>query len=105
MRKGGDMERLTEKDLLDGHINKRGVLVADCLNKLGQYEDLEEQGLLLRLPCKIGDTVYSVVEDGLQIVELEFTLDFYVRRKANFGKTIFLTKEEAEQALAEMKEV
>ena len=28
--------------------------------KLGRYEDLEEQGLLLRLPCKVGDTVYRI---------------------------------------------
>ena len=28
------------------------------LEKLGKYEDLEEQGLLLRLPCKVGDIVY-----------------------------------------------
>lgn len=26
--------------------------------KLKNYEDAEEQGLLLRLPCKVGDTVY-----------------------------------------------
>lgn len=29
------------------------------VQKLGEYEDLEEQGLLLRLPCKVGDTVYA----------------------------------------------
>lgn len=28
------------------------------INKLAAYEDAEEQGLLLRLPCKVGDTVY-----------------------------------------------
>lgn len=28
------------------------------LQKLGKYEDAEEQGLLLKLPCKVGDTVY-----------------------------------------------
>lgn len=28
------------------------------LEALGKYEDAEEQGLLLRLPCKVGDTVY-----------------------------------------------
>lgn len=28
------------------------------LETLGKYEDAEEQGLLLRLPCKVGDTVY-----------------------------------------------
>ena len=27
-------------------------------NRLKEYEDAEEQGLLLRLPCKVGDTVY-----------------------------------------------
>ena len=30
------------------------------LKKLADYEDLEEQGLLVRLPCKVGDTVYRV---------------------------------------------
>lgn len=28
------------------------------LEALGKYEDAEEQGLLLRLPCEVGDTVY-----------------------------------------------
>lgn len=28
--------------------------------KLAEYEDLEEQGLLLRLPCGIGDDVYFI---------------------------------------------
>ena len=27
------------------------------IQKLGEYEDLEEQGLLIKLPCKVGDTV------------------------------------------------
>ena len=30
------------------------------LRKLADYEDLEEQGLLVRLPCKVGDTVWVV---------------------------------------------
>lgn len=28
--------------------------------RLCEYEDLEEQGLLLRLPCKVGSTVYAI---------------------------------------------
>ena len=75
----------------------------DIINKLAEYEDLEEQGLLLRLPCKVGDSIYSVIEDGLTIVELKFSLDFYARRKNDFGKTVFLTEEEAEQKLKEME--
>lgn len=32
----------------------------DVMNALADYEDLEEQGLLVRLPCKVGDTVWVV---------------------------------------------
>lgn len=34
--------------------------VKDMIEKLAEYEDLEEQGLLLKLPCKVGDTVYQI---------------------------------------------
>lgn len=30
--------------------------------KLGAYEDLEEQGKLIKLPCAVGDTVYVLAE-------------------------------------------
>ena len=95
------MERLTYR----GKENKAycDYETRDIINKLAEYEDLEEQGLLLRLPCKVGDSIYSVIEDGLTIVELKFSLDFYARRKNDFGKTVFLTQEEAEQKLKKME--
>ena len=30
----------------------------NMINRLAELEDLEEQGLLVRLPCKVGDIVY-----------------------------------------------
>ena len=42
------------------------------INKLAAYEDAEEQGLLLRLPCKVGDAVYLIDKDEnnrLQVYE------------------------------------
>ncbi len=33
-------------------------IVEDMVKKLVEYEDLEEQGRLIKLPCKVGDTVY-----------------------------------------------
>ena len=30
------------------------------MNALAEYEDLEEQGLLVRLPVKIGDDIYKI---------------------------------------------
>ena len=46
------------------------VLVNDVCEKLGEYEDLEEQGLLLKLPCKVGDTVY-IDSSALPIEDME----------------------------------
>ncbi len=72
--------------------------------RLKYYEDLEEQGLLLKLPCKVGDTVYAIEADeekfehfhcGFKISKLEF--DFWMM--PIFGKCIFLTQAEAEEAL------
>lgn len=37
-----------------------GEYLYPAIEKLATYEDLEEQGLLVRLPCKLGDTVWVV---------------------------------------------
>lgn len=42
------------------------------LDALGKYEDLEKRGLLVRLPCKAGDSLYKVVEYAKEpIVEMQ----------------------------------
>lgn len=89
--------------------------------KLADYEDAEEQGLLVRLPCKVGNTVYGVRDDIKQIIKCEITemvickfaryfrvfiIDDNRYSKCTFddiGKTVFFTHEEAEQALEERK--
>ena len=63
------MERLTEymgngKDYesinpIDTPYEYGKAILQALINKLAAYEDAEEQGLLLRLPCKVGDTVYA----------------------------------------------
>ena len=42
-----------------------------AMEKLASYEDAEDQGLLLRLPCKVGDTVY-VDSTILPIEDMEY---------------------------------
>lgn len=68
--------------------------------KLKEYEDLEEQGLLLKLPCKVGDKYFRILYG--EIYENEFnnraTMVSMLDDGA-FGKTVFLTKEDAEQEL------
>ena len=93
-------------------------LLKYALEKLAEYEDLDEQGLLLRLPCPIGTTVYNTtwwddVQEKVKVDGKTFyrtvhkhkvskstfsLLDIY-----DFGKTVFLTKAEAEQKLREME--
>ncbi len=101
--------------------------VKSLKKKLKEYKDLEKQGLLLRLPCKVGDTIYRVNTGTkepiikmqvLQVNYKQFYKDrIFIRIDAindkdmgescylleDFGKTVFLTKAEAEQKLNEME--
>lgn len=95
--------------------------------KLKEYEDLEEQGLLIRLHCKRGDTVYFIKSAFLVAafpIEAKVTsvcglncdnnAIYSAATKCNgidrkfkssdIGKTVFLTQEQAEEALKRMEE-
>ena len=92
------------------------------LEALGKYEDLEEQGRLLRLPCRPNDIVYRINKAArvpiikmavkrivlfdksyaLEVVDeyggqLLFLAD-------DIGKVLYITREEAEAKLKEMEE-
>ena len=124
------MERLTERyDITPDGESDAWVKQHDYISaaqKLCDYEDLEEQGLLVRFPCKIGDTVYRVNAGAKQpiipmtVSEIHF-LCYKNERAVRFdaigkedmgescyrlediGKIVFLTREEAEKKLEEMK--
>lgn len=97
-----------ERDVfIEGEV---GYAEAD---KLAHYEDLEEQGRLIELPCAVGDTVYDIAgkEIRKQIVDgVEYTKDgFFIYANEDewigmFGDLVFLTKEEAEAKLKEAGE-
>lgn len=92
------------------------------LEALGKYEDAEEQGLLLRLPCKVGDTVYRINKASKKIsehkvlkIETEMLETFFATKiwfenydftfAHRFGEVIFFTREEAEAKLKEKESV
>ena len=72
------------------------------IERLTEYEDAEEQGLLLRLPCKVGTTVYLIKSDG-KIVPTTADMMLLGTLWEDYGKEWFLTREEAEQKLKEME--
>ena len=109
-----------------GSITIRG----EAVDKLAAYEDAEEQGLLVKLPCKVGDTVwdndfgkpcaYTITgfslgtgEDYIDEPVSEKEIVYYCSNSSGsitesfaaieIGKTVFLTQDEAEQKLKEMK--
>lgn len=85
------------------------VPIIDALNCLAEYEDMEEQGLLVRLPCKLGIPVYCLMGDGVYSETVEkicvSDMGFYLETEnmgfdeSDFGKYVFLTREAAEKAL------
>ena len=103
--------------------------LAEWLEELKTYKEAEGQGLLVRLPCKVGDKVWdndfghpesyeikafsygycdSYVEPDIED-EIIFYYENYTGSitgafpMSEIGKTVFLTREEAEKKLEEMK--
>ncbi len=128
------MERLTERNPLwiDDEMWERAC-EPDCeeidavYRKLKDYEDAEEQGLLLRLPCKIGDTLYRVNKGAKEPVIMMRIIQLYIKQihkdrtvmridaindadmgescylPCDIGERIFLTRAEAEAKLKEIE--
>ena len=57
------MERLTVRSF-DGTVHATRVGYYDIIEKLASYEEAEEQGLLLRLPCRLGDIIDRIISHG-----------------------------------------
>ena len=129
------MERLTERisgyahgaegvsaDRLTGNYYRGEFESTACIDRLAEYEDLEEQGRLLRLPMNPKTKIYSIEYCCGENKNNKMGMCFRgfcseCERKSHYilevteessckiseiGKTVFLTKEEAEAALKEL---
>lgn len=84
-------------------LDDRCSLMLDACKKLAEYEQLEEQGLLVILPCKVGTEVYYIL--GIPN-KTPCTIDkcvFELSDVHKIGESLFLTREEAENKLEELK--
>ena len=109
-------------------INKHADSIIERLDKLlAQTDDdarlrelaeADRDGRLVVLPCKVGDTVYRIVRDTDPHITRDEVRNMYfaddmtlcvelvggrIILPEKFGKTVFLTREEAEKALEAMK--
>ena len=124
--KGGEvMERLTYRgsEIMteDGWIKPSYSCYSTrrIIERLAEYEDAENQGLLVRLPVPIGTTVYEFeplnrgVKECTERTVIKYMMyddsiwfnfaDGFMKNIEDFGKTVFLTKAEAERKLKEME--
>lgn len=114
------MERLTfevhdggmfvkETDVKTYEVEDEVMHTGNAIRKLAEYEDLEEQGRLLKFPCVVGDTVFHIwYANGIPYKVQEQKIRTYGQaallvESGKLGKTVFLTRQEAEDKLAEME--
>lgn len=116
-----DAEKFDSNDSVENYMKANCMKCAEeheqlakWLEELKSYKDLEEQGLLVRLPCKVGDTMYDIVGKPLRIVEHKVDA-FHIDKKGFHLQIIngvlekkqeakvYFSREEAKKKLEEMK--
>lgn len=104
------MSRLTYKEKSRYYLIKDSFFgksdPRECISKLGKYEDLEDQGLLLILPVALGSIVY-VVRDYIEGEYLQYCIEkrkFRLDMLDLIGKKVFLTEEEAVQRIEKLND-
>ena len=134
------MERLTTRNIAGVAVYKKPLECERCgetiwrlpdygngspTEKLSAYEDAEEQGLLLQLPCKVGDKLYRITPYAKEQIITTHVLQINIKQFFNekiivridvmdkmgescyflddIGKKVFLSRAEAEAKLAEME--
>lgn len=109
----------TGEELLKPKFKPLKMSKAEMAKEIRAWRNAEEQGLLVRLPCKVGDDLYCIVNGEVkklkvhsfgvpdfEIIDIEFKyVDGFkiVRFVGEVGKTVFLTREEAEKKLEEIQ--
>lgn len=103
-----------EKGQIQESLNHLALFIEkEDAEKFVEWKTAEEQGKLLKLPCNIGDFVFFINKYELielhKIVSINVDIDgvYCVSSRRfcridDFGKTVFLTREEAEAALKEL---
>jgi hypothetical protein len=77
------------------------------INRLRKLAEADRGGRLVVLPCKVGDTVYRlqyVEESPWRFIVGAVPIKFALIWLDEFGKTVFLTREEAKKELEAMKD-
>lgn len=99
----GRLAAYEDTGLTPEEIDGLPALWAERMKEVSELQEAKDAGRLVVLPCKVGDTVYRVwnTEGRAPVIESYHMKDLgmVVRWMHYFGKTVFLTREEAEEAM------
>ena len=102
----------------DAMINLAAQALGVEPSRLRELAEADKDGRVVVLPCKVGDTVWRIIRDGEPHITRDEVRDMYfaddmtpcvelvggrVTFTEKFGKTVFLSRAEAERALQEME--
>ena len=102
----------------DTMINLAAQALGVEADRLRELAEADKDGRVVVLPCKVGDTVWRIIRDGEPHITRDEVRDMYfaddmtpcvelvggrVTFTEKFGKTVFLSRAEAERALQEME--
>ena len=127
--KPGEIKSMQEENFSGLEMAK----LHSALMELKKYQEADKDGRLVVLPCKVGDMVYKIFKERTKCsaygeffdessccgceCECDSTIQYVIRPIQpttlsslalyieDIGKTVFLTREEAEKALEAMKDV
>lgn len=120
LQKLADYEDL---ELTPEQIREMDRIYSEQAKELGEYKNAEKQGLLLKFPCKVGDSLYQptgeiISEFIVGCIEVSTCHHLFFHTKLvkgvnmtgeifsqdEIGKTVFLTRNQAKAALKEMED-
>ena len=102
-----EYKRLTIRNS-DGSVSQpTNSTIEKVFNRLAELEDDLESGKIIRLPCKVGADVWGIIFQRDNFTDEPYRIVSRVAFKLSMlndiGKTVFLTREEAEAKLKELE--
>lgn len=107
IKKYEETKIVVQPNLID--ILKDAVKELEELETLKEYKELEEQGQLIKLPCAVGNKIYTVnfpyiSTDEIEKISVNYETRTELIKESQIGTYAFLSRKEAEAFLNQIKE-
>ena len=91
-------------EVIKGRPHRVGINALRVSEKRCPYHSFKDKSRFIELPCKVGDTVYAIVNQHYLRCASIASIPFCIPLYNGYGETVFLTREDAERKLEEMRQ-